>query len=86
MIDESWVTEAGVIKKEIFTFYRKKFQDKWPSRPKIISPKFQSLDNYTSTSLEVPFSMEEIKHVVWECGNEKASGPDEFTFNFMKRY
>lgn len=28
--------------------------------------------------------MEEIKEVVWDCGNEKALGPDGFTFHIVK--
>ncbi|GJY12022.1 RNA-directed DNA polymerase, eukaryota, reverse transcriptase zinc-binding domain protein [Tanacetum coccineum] len=30
--------------------------------------------------------MDEVKNAVWECGSDKAPGPDGFTFAFMKRY
>ena len=36
--------------------------------------------------LVAPFSSDEIKRSVWDCGTEKASGPDGFTFGFLKRY
>lgn len=32
------------------------------------------------------FSIEEIKEAVLNCGGEKATGPDEFTFKFIKHY
>ena len=36
--------------------------------------------------LEENFSYEEIKNAIWSCGNEKAPGPDGFTFKFFKRF
>lgn len=30
--------------------------------------------------------MEEIKDAVWSCGSDRASGPDGFTFWFIKRF
>lgn len=29
--------------------------------------------------------MEEVKRAVWDCGNEKAPGPDGFSFAFIKK-
>nr|GEW47367.1 RNA-directed DNA polymerase, eukaryota [Tanacetum cinerariifolium] len=34
--------------------------------------------------LERPFSMEEVKGAVWECGLNKSPGPDGFTFEFYR--
>nr|GEX17211.1 RNA-directed DNA polymerase, eukaryota, reverse transcriptase zinc-binding domain protein [Tanacetum cinerariifolium] len=36
--------------------------------------------------LEKEVSNEEIKRVVWDCGIDKAPGPDGFTFGFYRRY
>lgn len=36
--------------------------------------------------LEAPFTMDEIKDAVWACGNDKAPGPDRYTFKFIKAY
>nr|GEZ90615.1 transposon TX1 putative 149 kDa protein [Tanacetum cinerariifolium] len=33
-----------------------------------------------------PISMHELKDAVWSCGNNKAPGPDGFTFSLVKRY
>ena len=37
LIDNNWITEPEPIKDEILNFYRKKFQEKWPCRPKFSS-------------------------------------------------
>ena len=36
--------------------------------------------------LNQPFSDEEIKDAVWNCGSDKAPGPDRFTFKLFKKY
>nr|GEZ36180.1 hypothetical protein [Tanacetum cinerariifolium] len=36
--------------------------------------------------LEVVVSIEEIKTPVWDCGNNKAPGPDGYSFLFIKRF
>ena len=36
--------------------------------------------------LECDFSIEEIKRVVWDCGGDRAPGPDGFTFKFFKTF
>nr|GEV95024.1 RNA-directed DNA polymerase, eukaryota, reverse transcriptase zinc-binding domain protein [Tanacetum cinerariifolium] len=36
--------------------------------------------------LERDVSNEEIKRAVWDCGIDKAPGPDGFTFGFYRRY
>nr|GEV09273.1 nucleotide-binding alpha-beta plait domain-containing protein [Tanacetum cinerariifolium] len=36
--------------------------------------------------IEQEVSIDEIKKAVWDCGTDKASGPDGFTFGFYCRY
>ncbi|GJX28628.1 putative RNA-directed DNA polymerase [Tanacetum coccineum] len=43
-----------------------------------------SLDD--SQLLDQPFTLQEIKNTVWECGGDKAPGPDRFTFKFVKKH
>lgn len=81
-----WVTEAEMMKTESFDFYQKKFLEKWSSRPKLVSNKFSKLDSNAKSQLEIPFTVDKIKCVVWDCGSEKAPGPDGFTFKFLKKY
>ncbi|KAL7584329.1 hypothetical protein Lser_V15G44766 [Lactuca serriola] len=79
-INGSWTTNVETIKQEAFKFYQRKFLEKWPSRPKLFSNKFNPLDAIDKAQLEAPFTREEIRRAVWACGNEKAPGPDGFSF------
>lgn len=36
--------------------------------------------------IEAPFTLYEVKAVVWACGGEKAKGSDRFTLKFIKNY
>ncbi|GJZ96322.1 putative RNA-directed DNA polymerase, eukaryota, reverse transcriptase zinc-binding domain protein [Tanacetum coccineum] len=36
--------------------------------------------------LETRVTLEEVKIVVWDCGSNKAPGPDGFSFAFVKKY
>ena len=55
-------------------------------RPKLISPLFKKISAFELQNLESPITLEEIKHAMWACGNEKAPGPDGFSFQFIKKY
>nr|GEU30320.1 RNA-directed DNA polymerase, eukaryota, reverse transcriptase zinc-binding domain protein [Tanacetum cinerariifolium] len=39
----------------------------------------------SSQDLEGDISNDEIKKAVWDCGSNKSSGPDGFTFEFLKK-
>nr|KAJ0226882.1 hypothetical protein LSAT_V11C100009120 [Lactuca sativa] len=62
----------------------KKFHECCPIRPKFINDSFLKLSNDENKMLECSFSYEEIKSAVLECGSEKASRPDSFTFKLLK--
>lgn len=36
--------------------------------------------------MEAPFDLNEIKKAIWDCECEKASGPDDFSFKFIKHH
>ncbi|GJU16412.1 reverse transcriptase [Tanacetum coccineum] len=36
--------------------------------------------------LELEVSKDEVKRAVWDCGTDKAPGPDGFTFGFYRRF
>lgn len=85
LIDDQWTTNPERIKAEIFNFYQEKFRERWPSRPKFNSSRFCVLDPLTSSNLEAPFTVEEIKEAIWSCGSDKSPGSDGFSFKFLKR-
>ncbi|GKB26518.1 hypothetical protein Tco_0865919 [Tanacetum coccineum] len=45
-----------------------------------------SLSSLDCEYLETHVSLEEIKSAIWECGSNKAPGPDGFSFSFIKKY
>ena len=65
-------------------FYVSKFQ---PFKGVLMgckSDRFRSLDPGTANYLDSVFSSEEIKSTVWDCGMDRVSGPDRFSFQFLK--
>ncbi|GJY97005.1 RNA-directed DNA polymerase, eukaryota, reverse transcriptase zinc-binding domain protein [Tanacetum coccineum] len=41
---------------------------------------------YLMHDLEAEVSKDEVKRAVWECGTDKAPGPDGFTFGFFRHF
>ncbi|KAI3728415.1 hypothetical protein L6452_17051 [Arctium lappa] len=85
-INGIWVSDPGKIKDEVHNFFKRKFEDKNPVRPKMRSGLFKRLSDDQRKLLEAPFEMEEVKATVWSCGNNKAPGPDGFSFEFIKKF
>nr|GEU69033.1 RNA-directed DNA polymerase, eukaryota [Tanacetum cinerariifolium] len=44
----------------------------------------QSLETEQAMDLEANVTIYEVKRFVWECGNDKARGPDGLTLDFFK--
>lgn len=86
MINGRWSTDVNEIKAEVFRFYSIKFFENHVSRPKLINPQFKSISMMEAIRVESPISLDEVKAAIWDCGSEKAPGPDGFTFKFLKKY
>ncbi|KAJ0936414.1 putative RNA-directed DNA polymerase [Helianthus annuus] len=86
MIDGEWTTKPTLVKKEVMGFFRNIFKEKIMDRPKLTCYNLKRLAVDEAASLIIPFSKEEIKSAVFECGADKAPGPDGFNFKFIKRY
>ncbi|GKC32603.1 putative RNA-directed DNA polymerase, eukaryota, reverse transcriptase zinc-binding domain protein [Tanacetum coccineum] len=67
-------------------FYKEKFSchDSPVILPSMSSAK--SLSDSDRHLLDSMVSLEEIKNAVWDCGSQKAPGPDGFSFMFVKKY
>ncbi|GJY88685.1 RNA-directed DNA polymerase, eukaryota, reverse transcriptase zinc-binding domain protein [Tanacetum coccineum] len=66
--------------------FKARFEQPSHERP-IINMEFPNqLNSFQVADLEAEVSIEEIKKAVWDCGTDKAPGPDGFTFGFYKRY
>ncbi|GJV28938.1 putative RNA-directed DNA polymerase, eukaryota, reverse transcriptase zinc-binding domain protein, partial [Tanacetum coccineum] len=86
MIDGEWVMDPHRVKLAFFNFYKEKFEAR-DAKVNLITVTLQvHLDLQERYALEDNVSNEEIKAAVWDCGSQKAPGPDGFTFLFIKSY
>ncbi|KAM0069892.1 putative RNA-directed DNA polymerase [Helianthus debilis subsp. tardiflorus] len=81
-----WCSKPSLIKKEIFSFFRNRFKDNIPSRPMLICENIKKISEADKTALVVPFSLFEIKEAVFECGDDRARGPDGMNLRFIKHF
>ncbi|KAL4575851.1 hypothetical protein LXL04_011938 [Taraxacum kok-saghyz] len=86
MINGEWITDPAAIKDAVFNFFGEKFKESQPSRPCFKSDGFKKLSDTDRIWLESPIDENEIKTAIWDCGNEKAPGPDGYTIKFLKNY
>nr|GEY20702.1 RNA-directed DNA polymerase, eukaryota [Tanacetum cinerariifolium] len=81
-IDRMWSDHSPIllhIKKADFGPSPFKFYNIWLNRDG-----FDDIIKSTWASMDT--SNEEVKKAVWECGSNKAPGPDGFSFAFIKKY
>lgn len=85
-INGEWIADGELIKEELFGFFCNKFKEQWVNRPKLLNSNIRKISSLDSSFLESPFTMEEVKSAVWNCGSDKSPGPDGFTFLFLKKH
>ncbi|XP_021995252.1 uncharacterized protein LOC110892394 [Helianthus annuus] len=85
VINGAWETNPVLIKDSICSFFAQKFQEPLPDRPGLICPCLNRISASDGELLAAPFSLLEIKEAVWECGGDKAPGPDGINFRFINR-
>ncbi|KAJ0535621.1 putative RNA-directed DNA polymerase [Helianthus annuus] len=86
VINGEWVTKPQAIKREVYRFFKDKFVEEIKFRPGLIVHDIKTLDPVEADGLVAPFLEKEIKEAVWDCGSDKAPGPDGFNFRFIKKY
>ncbi|XP_021980496.1 uncharacterized protein LOC110876640 [Helianthus annuus] len=85
LINGVWTAKPSLVKKEIIGFFNLAFKKKkFYNRPYLTCHNIKRLSEENAASLITPFKNEEIKKAVFECGADKALGPDGFNFNFIK--
>ncbi|GKB01228.1 cysteine-rich receptor-like protein kinase [Tanacetum coccineum] len=80
------LTSLGLGCRNPFQTYRSKFSEQNCIRPTFTSNLFKQLDITEVLLLDLPFTMQEIKDAVWECGGDKAPSVNGFTFKFIKSH
>ncbi|KAJ0667015.1 putative RNA-directed DNA polymerase [Helianthus annuus] len=85
-IGNEWVAKRSLVKKEVFNFFRLKYMEDSISRPRLQCPNLKKISEDEARGIESSFSTEEIKAAVFECGDDRAPGPDGFNFRFFKTF
>nr|GEX42549.1 RNA-directed DNA polymerase, eukaryota [Tanacetum cinerariifolium] len=86
MVDGMWIKSPNRLKGEFFHHFSIRF-DKPDARRAHIEMRYpKTLTCDQQVDLESDVSNEEIKRAVWDCGIDKSSGPDGFTFGFYRRF
>nr|GEV23662.1 RNA-directed DNA polymerase, eukaryota, reverse transcriptase zinc-binding domain protein [Tanacetum cinerariifolium] len=85
-INGVWVENLEKVKREFYEHFRKRFSCPDPSfvRLQMSFPNTLSMDQQRDKECEV--SNAKIKKAVWDCGMDKAPGPDDFSFGFYRRF
>ncbi|GJZ54316.1 hypothetical protein Tco_0609201 [Tanacetum coccineum] len=84
--DGEWIDDPVLVKSEFFSHFSKRFQ-----QPLCTSNSFDlnfanPLSHIESAHLERSCSRDEIKWAVWDCGGDRAPGPDGFSFKFFTTF
>ncbi|GJR90669.1 hypothetical protein Tco_0214680 [Tanacetum coccineum] len=79
-----WITNPIQIKEAFLNFFKEKFKanDSLITFPHTRTS--STLQPSDRDYLESNTTMDEVKTAAWECGSDKAPGPDGYTFTFMK--
>ncbi|MFS7991078.1 putative RNA-directed DNA polymerase [Helianthus anomalus] len=85
-INGSWCEKPTLIKKKVFEFFRGRFKEEIEERPSLICDRFKRLSEEDANWLVSGFSLDELKSAVWDCGSNRAPGPDGFNFMFLKHF
>ncbi|GAU49412.1 hypothetical protein TSUD_374310 [Trifolium subterraneum] len=82
-----WVLLFGDLHVQaVFTNFASHFKASTLARPGVENLNFRQLTPSEGGSMVKPFSLEEVKIVVWDCDNYKSPGSDEINFGFIKDF
>ncbi|KAJ0582905.1 putative RNA-directed DNA polymerase [Helianthus annuus] len=85
-VDGVWVSKPALVKKEVLRFFKRKFIEDCVVRPRLVCSNIKKVSDEDSVMLNSRFTKEEIKAAVFECGDDRAPGPDGINFRFVKRF
>nr|GEY57535.1 hypothetical protein [Tanacetum cinerariifolium] len=86
LVDGIWMESPQLVKHEFFEHFKNRFEKPNKSRMFLERDFVKRISLEQNDDLERKVSNEEIKRAVWDCGIDKAPGPDSFTFGFYRRY
>ncbi|GJT60570.1 putative RNA-directed DNA polymerase, eukaryota, reverse transcriptase zinc-binding domain protein [Tanacetum coccineum] len=74
------------VKAEFLTHFSNRFQHSNGIPPSLDGDMPNLLSSRQSDYLETHFLRDEIKQAIWDCGGDRALGPDGFTFKFFTTF
>nr|GEW35765.1 hypothetical protein [Tanacetum cinerariifolium] len=80
----TWIEEPSKVKAEFFSHFSNRFSDMDTPRISIGDVPLNPISEEKRDYLERDVSIDEVKKAVWDCGGDRAPGPDGFTFKFLK--
>ncbi|KAJ0589761.1 putative RNA-directed DNA polymerase [Helianthus annuus] len=85
-LNGAWVNKPSKVKKHVFSFFRDKFLEDVHNRPTPCLDNLKQINEEDKAFLTQPFSKSEIKEAVFDCGSDRAPGPDGLNFKFIKHF
>jgi len=74
------------IRAAVFNHFSSHFKAFGPVRQGVEGLSFRKLNGVQASNLTKPFSLVEVKQVVWDCDSFKSPGPDGISFGFIKEF
>lgn len=66
-------------------FFQYRYKELGPIRPALDGVQFSILSSEECVTLEEPFSIEELRSVIWGCNGRKVPRPGGFNLDFIKK-
>ncbi|GKC33178.1 putative RNA-directed DNA polymerase, eukaryota, reverse transcriptase zinc-binding domain protein, partial [Tanacetum coccineum] len=82
----NWIEDPHDVKAEFFMHFSSRFQHSKGIPPSLDGDMPNHISSGQSDYPENPFTRDEIKRAVWDCGGDRAPGPDGFTFKFITTF
>nr|GFC17573.1 putative RNA-directed DNA polymerase, eukaryota, reverse transcriptase zinc-binding domain protein [Tanacetum cinerariifolium] len=86
LVDGVWTDSPDKVKREFLDHFTKRFSNPGEREASLFMDFPKQLNDDQQKEFESEVSNEEIKRAVWDCGTDKASGPDGFTFGFFRQF
>ncbi|GJU03526.1 RNA-directed DNA polymerase, eukaryota, reverse transcriptase zinc-binding domain protein [Tanacetum coccineum] len=86
MVDGTWIDSPKKVKKEFFDHFSNRFSKPGERTATLHMEYPNQIHDDQRNELECEVTNDEIKKAVWECGTDKAPGPDGFTFGFLRHF
>nr|GFB41512.1 RNA-directed DNA polymerase, eukaryota [Tanacetum cinerariifolium] len=81
-----WCTNPNKVKEAFFKHFEARFKKPVNHRLKINFLFRKRLSDVQASDLERRVSRDEIQMAVWNCGENKSPGPDDYSFEFFRKY